>query len=184
MDENPKAQEKPHPLRFFKFYASTKFTNLFIGPTSFVNGFLCTDDAALQAKVEAREEYGDSIFPVALDFSCPPEDGSGRLAQYLSSHLRGQAQAGRFTITDRVGNLLRELKENIGENQPRLVKERLEKTLNQLRDEGIMGGWKYDTWTDEPIVNEFKWGQTYLNAAITFEAPKELREHYRTRRGY
>jgi hypothetical protein len=79
---------------------------------------------------------------------------------------------------------LRELKENIGENQPRLVKERLEKTLNQLRDEGIMGGWKYDTWTDEPIVNEFKWGQTYLNAAITFEAPKELREHYRTRRGY
>jgi hypothetical protein len=68
-------QARIHPLLGFKIYLCLRFPGLHIpGATSFINGFLITDDPEVQAKVEAHELFAKAIFPLALDLTCTPTE--------------------------------------------------------------------------------------------------------------
>jgi hypothetical protein len=68
-------QAKIQPLLGFKVYLCVRFPGLHVpGATSFVNGFLVTDDPTVQAQVEAHDLFEKHIFPLALDLSCTPTE--------------------------------------------------------------------------------------------------------------
>ena len=64
-------QAKIHPLLGFKIYICPRFPYLRVGREQFRDGFLITDDRAVQAEVERHQEFGRFVFPLSLDLSGP-----------------------------------------------------------------------------------------------------------------
>jgi len=70
----PAKQTKIHPLLGFKIYICPRFPYLRVGREQFRDGFLITDDRAVQAEVERHHEFGRFIFAIALDLTCTPTE--------------------------------------------------------------------------------------------------------------
>jgi hypothetical protein len=62
---------KIHPFLGFKIYICPRFPFFRLARVCFDNGFLITNDLAVQAAVERHHEFGRFIFPISLDLSDP-----------------------------------------------------------------------------------------------------------------
>lgn len=99
------------------------------------------------------------------------------LARYLSWLWKVRATKGTYRDPLRVDTLLENARIPINTTAPSVTLQRLEKTLDTLRREGIIGSWKYKHWNagDAPARG---WLAGWRQALITIEPPASIMGHY------
>lgn len=115
----------------------------------------------------------------ALRFDPERQRHEKRLTRYLSWQWRARAHKGSYLQPYRVKTLLEAA--DLEENRRRgaRIRERLEKALERLLDEGVISAWQYDRW-DEATAEQRDWFDQWLQATIVVEPPNEVLDHYRT----
>lgn len=102
-----------------------------------------------------------------------------RLARYLSWQWRIQARQGEYSRPYRVATLLEAVGEQLNERRPSATRDRLEKALDTLQQDGVISSWQYDRW-DETIAQQRGWGQVWTQATLMLEPPQVIRDTYKS----
>lgn len=113
----------------------------------------------------------------ALHFDPYRQKWEKRLARYLSWQWRNQAYNGQYMQPYRVATLLEAAGEAIDKNAPSRTRDRLEKALDTLQSEGVIGAWQYDRW-NEDAAGKPGWAKRWEQATVLIEPPDEIRDHY------
>ncbi len=113
----------------------------------------------------------------ALHFDPYRQKWEKRLARYLSWQWRNQAYNGQYMQPYRVATLLEAAGEAIDKNAPSRTRDRLEKALDTLQSEGVIGAWQYDRW-NEDAAGKRGWAKRWEQATVLIEPPDEIRDHY------
>jgi DNA-binding XRE family transcriptional regulator len=101
------------------------------------------------------------------------------LARYLSWQWRIQARQGEYSRPYRVNTLLEAVGEQLNERRPSATRDRLEKALDTLQQDGVIASWQYDRW-DEAIAQQRGWGQVWTQATLLLDPPQVIRETYKS----
>ena len=102
-----------------------------------------------------------------------------RIARYFSWRWRTQARKGDFLQPNKIRTLLEAIGENLNERTPSRTRDRLEKALDQLLEDGVLSAWHYHKW-DETIANNKGWVRLWLDSTILVEPPELIKEQYRS----
>ena len=102
-----------------------------------------------------------------------------QLCRYLSWRWRTQAYKGDFLQKNRVSTLLEATGETLNERSPLRTRERFEKALDQLAEDGLIAAWHYVRWNEEITANK-GWAKYWLNTSVVIEPPNLVKEHYRS----
>ena len=102
-----------------------------------------------------------------------------QLCRYLSWRWRTQAYKGDFLQKNRVSTLLEATGETLNERSPLRTRERFEKALDQLAEDGLIAAWHYVKWNEEITANK-GWAKYWLNTSVVIEPPNLVKEHYRS----
>lgn len=101
-----------------------------------------------------------------------------RISRYLSWRWRTQARKGSFLQANKVSTILEAIGEKINNRTPSRTRERLEKALDVLLEDGVIVAWHYDKW-DEIIAEQKGWARIWLDSMIYIEPPDVIKEQYR-----
>lgn len=104
-----------------------------------------------------------------------------RLTRYLSWQWRIQASRSDVTRSYRVATLLEVAGAETDTKRPNRLRERLEKALDTLRQDGVIAQWQYDPerW-QEDWASRYGWLEYWQQALIVVEPPEVIREKYQT----
>lgn len=102
-----------------------------------------------------------------------------RLTRYLSWRWRTQARKGDFLQPNKTSTLLESIGEKLNDRTPSRTRERFEKALDVLLDDGVIASWHYEKW-DESIADYKGWASIWLNSMILIEPPDIIKEQYRS----
>ncbi len=135
--------------------------------------------------VFARYLYGSgrqiAILPIkALHYHPHHRTWEKRLARYVSWRWRTQARKGDYHQPNKISTLLHAIGEDINERTPSRTRDRLEKALDTLQEDGMIGGWYYDHKWDEEVAETRGWYRIWKNAAIIIEPPAVIMEQYQS----
>lgn len=117
------------------------------------------------------------LFQKALQYDPYRRKWEKRLTRYVSWHWRAVARTGEFTQTYRVQTLMDAVGERLNERYPAKTQARLEKALDTLMEDGVIAAWQYARW-DESVTESRGWGNEWLTATVTIEAPDEIKAYY------
>lgn len=117
----------------------------------------------------------------ALQYDPYRQEPEKKLTYYLSWQWRVRAREANYEQPFSVQRLLNEAGIETSVNDPARTKDRLEKALDQLRDDKIVNGWDYNAeqWDEERDGGKRGWRAVWLNATIVIEAPDVIKDHYR-----
>ncbi len=101
-----------------------------------------------------------------------------RLARYLSWQWRIKARNGQYARPYRVATLLDAIDRDLDTSRPAVTRDRLEKALDRLQRDEVIGGWHYDRW-DEESARSRGWGQVWMVSTILIDPPATVVEQYR-----
>ena len=135
--------------------------------------------------VFSRYLYGSgrqiAILPIkALHYNPHHRTWEKRLARYVSWRWRTQARKGDYLQPNKIATLLHAIGEDINERTPSRTRDRLEKALDTLHEDGIIGGWYYDHKWDEKVAETRGWYRLWKNASIIIEPPAIITEQYQS----
>lgn len=102
-----------------------------------------------------------------------------RLARYLSWRWRIQARKGDFLQPNKVSTLLEAIGISINERIPSRTRDRLEKALDTLQQDGLIQLWHYEKW-DELIADQKGWGRMWAHSTIIIDPPEYVKKQYRS----
>jgi len=77
-----------------------------------------------------------------------------------------------------VGRILQEVGREVDKRYPKRTRDRFEKAMDRLKNDGIISGWKYK---DTKNIKGYKWVNKWLNWKVEAIAPKELVNKYAKR---
>jgi len=110
----------------------------------------------------------------ALQYDFYRQKWEKRIARYLAWLWRINRGNKREPL--RVEKLLEAAGVEIDKNRPGRTRDRLHKTLDQLKEDGVITAWKEDI--DEGLTAQRGWWQQWLESKIIITAPKEILQHY------
>ncbi|WP_049662490.1 helix-turn-helix domain-containing protein [Bacillus sp. FJAT-27231] len=120
-----------------------------------------------------------ALLPVkALHYDPYRKTWEKRLARYLSWRWRIQARKGDFLQPNKVSTLLEAISIHMNERMPSRTRDRLEKALDTLQQDGLIQSWHYEKW-DELIADQKGWGRVWAHSTIIIDPPEYVKEHYR-----
>ncbi|MBK5463374.1 helix-turn-helix domain-containing protein [Peribacillus sp. TH27] len=102
-----------------------------------------------------------------------------RLTRYLSWRWRTQARKGDFLQPNKTSTLLESIGEKMNNRTPSRTRERFEKALDTLLEDGVIASWHYEKW-DESIADYKGWASIWLNSMILIEPPEIIKDQYRS----
>ncbi|MEK3853910.1 helix-turn-helix domain-containing protein [Cytobacillus sp. FSL H8-0458] len=102
-----------------------------------------------------------------------------RLGRYLSWRWRIQARKGDYLQPNKVSTLLEAIGAELNERTPSRTRDRLEKALDTLHEDGLIESWHYEKW-EEPIADLKGWARVWENSMIIIKPPEFITEQYRT----
>ena len=102
-----------------------------------------------------------------------------RLTRYLSWRWRTQARKGTFLQPNKTSTLLEAIGEKMNTRTPSRTRERFEKALDILLEDGVIASWHYEKW-DESIADFKGWATIWLNSMILIEPPEIIKDQYRS----
>ncbi len=102
-----------------------------------------------------------------------------RLARYFSWQWRIQSGRGDYSRPYRVDTLLKAVGEEIDPRRPADTRNRLEKALDRLQEDGVIASWQYDRWL-EKTAEQRGWAAIWVTATIILEPPESIQEAYKT----
>lgn len=103
-----------------------------------------------------------------------------RLARFLSWQWRVNALGGQ-SRPYRVAELLEAVGQEIAARHPNWTRERLERALDTLQDDGVIAHWQYDRW-DEAAVERRGWTAHWRESTLLIDPPAAVVDHYRQAR--
>jgi hypothetical protein len=103
-----------------------------------------------------------------------------RLARFLSWQWRVTALGGHARPY-RVAELLDAVGQEIDVRHPNWTRERLEKALDTLQEDGVIAHWQYDRW-DEAAVERRGWAALWRESTLLIDPPAAVVDHYRQAR--
>ncbi len=103
-----------------------------------------------------------------------------RLARFLSWQWRVSALGGHARPY-RVAELLDAVGQEIDARHPNWTRERLEKALDTLQEDGVIAHWQYDRW-DEAAVERRGWAALWRESTLLIDPPAAVVDHYRQAR--
>ncbi len=101
-----------------------------------------------------------------------------RLARYLSWQWRAKARNADYLRPYRIGTLIEAVGDEGEGRAPSRTRDRLEKCLDTLKEDGVLAAWQYDRW-DEEAASQRGWLQEWLQATVLIEPPDAVKEQYR-----
>lgn len=136
-------------------------------------------------KVFSRYLYGSgrqiAILPIkTLQYNPYRQTWEKRLARYVSWRWRTQARKGDYLQPNKISTLLNAIGEKMNQRTPSRTRDRLEKALDTLLDDGIIAAWYYDEKWDESIADFKGWSRLWLNSTIIIEPPAIIKEQYQS----
>ncbi len=135
-------------------------------------------------KVFTKYLYGSgrqiALLPIqTLHYNPYSQKWEKRLARYFSWRWRTQARKGDFLQPNKIRTLLEAIGENVNERTPSRTRDRLEKALDQLLEDGVLSAWHYHKW-NETIANNKGWVRLWLDSTILVEPPEIIKDQYRS----
>lgn len=105
-----------------------------------------------------------------------------RLTRYLTWQNRIRYGKNHFSKPYSVKTLLDAIDKNINKRYPSKSKERLEKALDTLKDDGVIADWYYDAAVfNEDIVGQRGWGNDWMEWNVYIEPLQKLTDYYNDR---
>lgn len=114
---------------------------------------------------------------VSLQYHTSRMAAEKQLTRYLSWRWRTLAFKGDYLQPNKVHTLLQAMGGKLQAQAPMRTRERLEKTLDTLAEDGIIAGWHYFKW-DEDVSVVKGWAKYWLNASIIIEPSDSIKKHY------
>lgn len=102
-----------------------------------------------------------------------------RLARYFSWQWRIQSKRGDYSRPYRVDTLIKASGEELDLRRPSETRNRLEKALDRLQEDGVIASWQYDRW-EEKVAEQRGWAEAWLQATVILEPPESIQEAYKT----
>ncbi len=113
----------------------------------------------------------------ALHYDPSRQRWEKRLARYLSWQWRVKARKGNLLATFRIQTLIRAINERIDARNPGRTRQRFEKALDTLRDDGVIGDWAYAQF-DEELGEHRGWTSEWLRWTVRIEPPEAVKDQY------
>lgn len=114
----------------------------------------------------------------ALEYDPYYEKWEKRLTRYFSYQWRIRQGSKSYFQPFTVETLLKAIGEEVDTKNPIKTKKRLEKALNRITKDGVMGSWRYVVGMDESIVGKKGWWKKWLTWKVVIEPAKEVIEQY------
>lgn len=114
----------------------------------------------------------------ALEYNPESQRMEKRLTRYLSVQWRIRRQRTDYLIPYKVGTLLAGINEKPEERRPARQRERLEKALDRLHQDGVVAGWQYEEGCDEEELSGHAWQEKWLSWGVVIEPCERIRAHY------
>lgn len=119
-----------------------------------------------------------AFLPVkALQYNPYRQTWEKRITRYLSWRWRIQARKGAYLQPIKVSTLISAIGEQVNERIPSRTRDRLEKALDMLFEDGVIAAWNYEKW-DESIVLNKGWARIWTNLSILIVPPEFIKEKY------
>jgi hypothetical protein len=115
----------------------------------------------------------------ALHYDPYRQDWEKRLTRYFSWQWKCQASSGCETTSYRIKTLLEAAGAVANRVKPSRTRERLEKALDALQQDGVTAGWQYEQW-DELAGKQHGWIEPWLNTKVLVECPEAVKVRYRS----
>lgn len=112
----------------------------------------------------------------ALQYDTYRQTWEKRLARFLSWQWGSQREQEWYGQTYTVQQLLDAVGEGDSTIRPGKLRERLEKALDTLGEDGLIASWQYD-YQENPLPKR-KWKEPWLSTTVLVEPPVQLVEHY------
>jgi DNA-binding XRE family transcriptional regulator len=113
----------------------------------------------------------------ALRYNPHRQKWEKRLTRYLSYQWRIRQSRGDYPGPFLVQTLLLGIGQQVNKNDPGRTRDRLEKALNTLQDDGVIAGWQYESINEETL-GQRGWWKTWLNLKVLIEPPPQIPEQY------
>jgi len=110
----------------------------------------------------------------ALEYDPYRQQPEKRLAKYLAFHYRSNRE--RLALHRTVRNLLDAATILVDEERPGLARQRLDKTLDRLKEDGIIGQWR--PMIDADQIPARRWLAPWLASVIIIEPPATVQGRY------
>jgi len=115
----------------------------------------------------------------ALTYRPGREDWEKRLTRYFAYNWDRRSHEGVDRQHHQVAQLLDAAHHQPNQNRPEDTRERLEKALRRLTDDGVIAGWEYvpGTWAEAERPQR-RWFPLWLEASVEVLAPDEVQKFY------
>ena len=115
----------------------------------------------------------------ALHYDPYRQDWEKRLTRYFSWQWKCQASNGCEGNSYRTKTLIEASGATVSAKRPSRTRERLEKALDALQQDGVIASWQYERGNEE-FSKQQTWAENWLRTSILVECPESIKAHYRT----
>ncbi|ARD46919.1 helix-turn-helix domain-containing protein [Sporosarcina sp. P33] len=113
----------------------------------------------------------------AIEFNPHQQKWEKKLIRYISWRWRTQARNAGYLQPHKVSTLLEKIGVQADSQTPSRIRDRFEKALDSLEDEGIITFWQYNQWNEESMTKK-GWLRIWLETTIIIAPPDEIISYY------
>ncbi|PIC82727.1 helix-turn-helix transcriptional regulator [Sporosarcina sp. P1] len=113
----------------------------------------------------------------AIEFNPYQRKWEKKLIRYISWRWRTQARKASYLQPHKISTLLEKIGMQIDSQAPSRIRDRLEKALDLLEEEGVITFWQYNQW-NEDCMSKKGWLRLWLDATIIIAPPDEIVSYY------
>ncbi len=113
----------------------------------------------------------------AIEYNPYQRKWEKKLIRYLSWRWRTQARKGSYLQPHKISTLLEKIDVQRQSQTPSRIRERLEKALDVLLEEGVITFWQYDQWDEDNMLKR-GWFRIWQDATIIIAPPDDIRKYY------
>lgn len=115
----------------------------------------------------------------ALHYDPYRQDWEKRLTRYFSWQWKCQASSGCEATCYRTRTLVEAAGATVSARRPNRTRERLEKALEALQQDGVIADWQYERW-DEQDAKQHGWMESWLKTNVLVGCPEAIKSRYRS----
>ena len=113
----------------------------------------------------------------AIEFNPYQRKWEKKLIRYVSWRWRTQARKASYLQPHKISTLLEKIGIQIDSQAPSRIRDRLEKALDLLEEEGVITFWQYNHWNEDGMSKK-GWLRIWLDATIIIAPPDEIVSYY------